>query len=827
MVRPAHPSSNVATGTPAKAAATSTNGAADADAPTWRHFSCVWCKYSRKKHKSWQGDAVLSVKGSTVILQDLEAKEIGKSSTLRPADLVSLQDGETLNFSGKIIEIMGTIERKRYESGACFRTASVSSATLTARTASAKLLFAVSPILCHARGLRHSLQSVKQLKPRYDPNQPGALVLKPPPVRVHSHLHMAAPSCVPLVVDPHLSTILRPHQREGVRFVIECVAGCKSDLEGTGCILADDMGLGKTLQCISVVWTLLKQGFDGKPLCQRALIICPGSLVKNWEAEFRKWLGVERIKTFAISSANKLEHVQQAKAFPVVIVSYEMYLRCMDLLKQVRFDVVICDEAHRLKNANAKTTRILSGLATRRRIALTGTPVQNDLQEFFTLVDFVNPGLFGSSAKFKRLYETPIVRARQHDATPAEKDLGEARAEELNRTIHEFVLRRTKEVNAAYLPPKTDYVVFCQPTPLQLQLYQRLIATQFVRSCMNAVRGGTRHLLVIAALRMLCNAPSLLAGRQSANVADSDFDRVLKDVRRLLPGSDDNDVAARTTLLEGSGKVALVRHMLRQWREKTDERALLVSNSTRCLDILQLLCEAEGWPFLRLQGSTPTHQRLEMVNRFNARHHDDFVFLMSSKAGGVGLNIVGASRLVLFDTDWNPSHDLQAMARIWREGQTRPVFIYRLVATGTIEEKIYQRQIVKSALGTTVMEDKETEQAFSTKDLKELFQLHLDVASETVQLMRKKKDKISSSLVNWGVYQPPFPLDDLRDSLTFEGVPENLATCLLEHLNDDNTPPAEPAIDDNADAGCEIDALLAPTSDETEDEMLERALTDM
>ncbi|KAJ7372138.1 DNA repair and recombination protein rad54b [Desmophyllum pertusum] len=177
--------------------------------------------------------------------------------------------------------------------------------------------------------------------------------------------------------------------------------------------------------------------YGGHCSVKRTLIITPGSLVKNWSSEFRKWLGV-----------------YEQPSYPVMIISYEMFLRSVEEVRNIKFGLVICDEAHRLKNTTIKTATMISGLKTKRRILLTGTPVQNDLKEFHSLVDVCNPGILGTQSCFRRLYEEPIVHGQQPDATSEEKLLGQTRAAELNRLTSMFFLRRTSEVNSRYLPPK-------------------------------------------------------------------------------------------------------------------------------------------------------------------------------------------------------------------------------------------------------------------------------------------------------------------------------------------------------------------------------------
>ncbi|KAH7964499.1 hypothetical protein HPB51_027261 [Rhipicephalus microplus] len=228
----------------------------------------------------------------------------------------------------------------------------------------------------------------------------------------------------------------------------------------------------------------------------------------------------------------------------------------------------------------------------------------------------------GKSSSFRRIYEEPILRSQLPGATEEEKELGPARANELMQTTSPFILRRTQDVIQSYLPGKVECVVFCRPQPLQLALYQNMLETSMVRACLSSYLStdANCHLACILA-RKLCNHPLLVASQE---FADKDEDT---------------------------------------------------------LDILEDICMQKGYPFLRLDGSTSSTQRLELVERFNSPHSNCFVFLLSCKAGGVGLNLVGASRIVLYDVDWNPANDLQAMARVWRDGQSRHVSIYRLLTT--------------------------------------------------------------------------------------------------------------------------------------------------
>lgn len=241
----------------------------------------------------------------------------------------------------------------------------------------------------------------------HDPLEEGALVLyEPPPLSAHDQLKLDKEKLpVHVVVDPVLSKVLRPHQREGVRFLWECVTSRR--IPGShGCIMADEMGLGKTLQCITLMWTLLRQSPDCKPEIDKAVVVSPSSLVKNWYNEVGKWLG-GRIQPLAIDGGSKDEIDQKLEGFmnqrgarvpsPILIISYETFRLHVGVLQKGSVGLVICDEGHRLKNSENQTYQALDSLNTSRRVLISGTPIQNDLLEYFSLVHFVNSGLLGKN----------------------------------------------------------------------------------------------------------------------------------------------------------------------------------------------------------------------------------------------------------------------------------------------------------------------------------------------------------------------------------------------------------------------------------------------
>ncbi|XP_058420597.1 DNA repair and recombination protein RAD54B isoform X2 [Diceros bicornis minor] len=677
-----------------------------------KYFSVVWCKASKKKHKKWEGDAILIVKGKSFTLKNLDGKDIGRDSLvmLRPDD---------------------------------------------------------------------------------------------------NHQWMFNKNCfaiVDVVIDPHLVRHLRPHQKEGIKFLYECVMGMR--VSGRcGAILADEMGLGKTLQCISLIWTLQCQGpYGGKPVIKKTLIVTPGSLVNNWRKEFQKWLGSERIKIFTVDQDHKIEEFTKSSFYSVLIISYEMLLRSLDQIKNIKFDLLICDEGHRLKNSAIKTTTALISLSCEKRIILTGTPIQNDLQEFFALIDFVNPGILGSLSSYRKIYEEPIIISRQPSASEEEKELGERRAAELTCLTGLFILRRTQEVVNKYLPPKIENVVFCRPGTLQIALYRKLLNSQTVRFCLQGLLENSPHLICIGALKKLCNHPCLLFSSIKEKECSSTWDK--NEERSLYEGLINVFPADYNPLMfteEESGKLQVLSKLLSVIHElRPTEKVVLVSNYTQTLNILQEVCKRHGYAYTRLDGQTPISQRQQIVDGFNSKYSSDFIFLLSSKAGGVGLNLIGGSHLILYDIDWNPATDIQAMSRVWRDGQKHPVHIYRLLTTGTIEEKIYQRQISKQGLSGAVVDLTKTSEhiQFSVEELKNLFTLHESSHCVTHDLLdcecTGEKDHTGDSLEKFSVSRncqlgphqqksdslKPLSMSQLKQWKHFSGDHLNLTDPFLERIRE-------------------------------------------
>ncbi|XP_033623172.1 DNA repair and recombination protein RAD54-like isoform X3 [Fukomys damarensis] len=495
--------------------------------------------------------------------------------------------------------------------------------------------------------------------------------------------------------------------------------------------MADEMGLGKTLQCIALMWTLLRQSPECKPEIDKAVVVSPSSLVKSWYNEVGKWLG-GRIQPLAIDGGSKNEIDQKLEGFmnqrgarvpsPILIISYETFRLHVGVLQKGSVGLVICDEGHRLKNSENQTYQALDSLNTSRRVLISGTPIQNDLLEYFSLVHFVNSGILGTAQEFKKHFELPILKSRDAAASEADRQLGEGRLQELISIVNRCLIRRTSDILSKYLPVKIEQVVCCRLTPLQTELYKRFLRQAKPAEELHEGKMSVSSLSSITSLKKLCNHPALI------------YEKCVEEEDGFEGGSDIFPPGYSSKALEPqlSGKMLVLDYILAVTRSCSSDKVVLVSNYTQTLDLFEKLCRARRYLYVRLDGTMSIKKRAKVVERFNSPSSPDFVFMLSSKAGGCGLNLIGANRLVMFDPDWNPANDEQAMARVWRDGQKKTCYIYRLLSAGTIEEKIFQRQSHKKALSSCVVdEEQDVERHFSLGELKELFTLDEASLSDT------------------------------------------------------------------------------------------------
>ncbi|KAK0193509.1 SNF2 family N-terminal domain-containing protein [Armillaria mellea] len=711
------------------------------------HWTANWRKVGNKKN--WEGDAYVSHTGKIVTF----ISETGKKLSTSAWKGTSLQIGQTLYFGGKEVQLLNQVSLSELPcySGIVDAPTVQQPSALSGANDSVKKF--ANPLSTSGVSPASFYGSVKKpARPLHDPNAEGAIVMKPPTKEHIQKYNKKNGAILPVVLDPVIASKLRPHQIEGVKFMYECVMGLRKH-EGRGCILADEMGLGKTLQTISLVWMLLRQNpYSGMgPVVEKVLIVCPVSLINNWKAEFHKWLGRDRVGvTVCDKEKNAIPVFINSKPQKVLIIGYE---RLRTVIKTLGacvppIGLIVCDEGHRLKSANNKTTAMFDALRTPRRIILSGTPIQNDLGEFHAMADFCNPGLLDEYSVFRRVYEAPILKSRAPDCTTKDTEIGEARLAQLMSIAKSFVLRREAKILGNYLPPKHEYVVFITPTNLQVSIFSKLLQPDKLE---DLVHGSTAESLALMnLLTKVSNSPILLKATADKEGTSGEKDNTIRkrSVREALGCIPETAQLDDMTI---SGKLSALSRLLEHIKDTTEEKCVLVSHYTSTLNILEAYCKKMHYSYYRLDGQTPTAKRQEFVNIFNKTSQtSSFIFLLSSKAGGVGINLIGGSRLCLIDSDWNPSHDLQSMARCHRDGQKRPVYIYRFLTAGTIDEKIFQRQVTKLGLSNSLMgsgSGSSKSDSFTRKDLRDIFRIHPDTLCNTHELLECPCDvqSISSS----------------------------------------------------------------------------------
>ncbi|XP_015258168.1 PREDICTED: DNA excision repair protein ERCC-6-like [Cyprinodon variegatus] len=556
-----------------------------------------------------------------------------------------------------------------------------------------------------------------------------------------------------LMLFKELHDNLYDYQRDGVSFLYSLY---RDRLKGG--VLADDMGLGKTIQIISFL-----SGMYDNELIKHTLLVMPTSLITNWVREFGKWTPGMRVKAFYGSSkaerTRNLEKVQSRGG--VIITSYTMLMSNWQQLASYRgkefcWDYMILDEAHKIKNPSTKTAKSAYAIPSKNRILLTGTPVQNNLREMWTLFDFACQGsLLGTAKTFKTEYENPITRAREKDATPGEKALGSRISENLMTLIKPYFLRRTKsevqkkkagekEANSesnnqednknpptsgAVMPKltrKNDLVVWTYLSAVQEDIYRQFIGLDHIKELLMTTRSPLAELTI---LKKLCDHPRLLSANAIAKLGleeNPEAENGEGDAHNIANVSDE-------TLISESGKLVFLLALLEQLREE-GHRTLVFAHYRVVLDILERILGNRGFKVLRLDGTiTQITEREKLISRFQKDKRYS-VFLLTTQVGGVGITLTAANRVVIYDPSWNPATDAQAVDRAYRIGQKENVVIYRLITCGTVEEKIYRRQVFKDSLIRQNTGDKKNPfRYFSRQELKELFTLE-DPRSSTTQL---------------------------------------------------------------------------------------------
>ncbi|KAK2890590.1 hypothetical protein Q8A67_013233 [Cirrhinus molitorella] len=667
----------------------------------------------------------------------------------------------------------------------------------------------------------------------------------------------------PLVqVHRNLVTKLKPHQVDGVQFMWDCCCESVKKVEksgGSGCILAHCMGLGKTLQVVTFLHTVM--------LCEKlnfttALVVCPLNTVLNWLNEFEKWQeGLKDEESLEVTELATVKRPQE-RAYAlqrwqedggIMIIGYEMYrnltqgrnIKSKKLKETFQKtlvdpgpDFVICDEGHILKNEASAVSKAMNSIRTRRRVVLTGTPLQNNLIEYHCMVTFIKENLLGSVKEFRNRFINPIQNGQCADSTLIDVRVMKKRAHILYEMLAGCVQRRDYTALTKFLPPKHEYVLAVRLTPIQCKLY-RYYLDHFtgVGSALESGRGraGTKLFQDFQMLSRIWTHPWCLqldyiskenkgyfdedsmeefiaseteessmsltsedekpkrkkkrgkGKEQSSDKSDSDDLEVIKEwntssrggnpegrnraepVEEVRPsnsgpGSPSPDwykefvTEPDSEVLEHSGKMVLLFEILRM-AEEVEEKVLVFSQSLISLDLIEDFLELAGrakeegklspykgegkWfrniDYYRLDGSTNATTRKKWAEEFNDTSNvRGRLFLISTRAGSLGINLVAANRVIIFDASWNPSYDIQSIFRVYRFGQVKTVFVYRFLAQGTMEEKIYDRQVAKQSLSFRVVDQQQIERHFTMNELTELYTFEPDQLDDPSEKKSKR-----------------------------------------------------------------------------------------
>lgn len=535
-----------------------------------------------------------------------------------------------------------------------------------------------------------------------------------------------------------INRYLRDYQREGIQFIYHNYA------KSRGCILGDDMGLGKTVQVIGFLAAVLrktgtwKDVENNKPqflLSQKPseqvqkvfLIVAPLSVLYNWKDELDTWGHFRVVVVHGVRKDEELARVQRGRC-EIALTTYETLRLCLDQFNSIDWDAVIVDEAHKIKNPKSQITQAMKDMRCEVRVGLTGTILQNNLEELWCVMDWAIPGCLGSPVGFKNRFSDPIELGQKHTVTKRALAEGRKAVQELAKSLSHWFLRRTKALISDQLPKKDDRVVYCSLTDFQRKVYRAVLDTEDVtlllqssgkchcgsgrprKKCcykLNANGVPVRYLYFsyLAILRKVANHVALLQSKEGTSKKQEKYvTAICEQVFRKFPDFTGRCKQAAFEAMSDpvySGKMKVLQKLLNHFIAKKD-KVLLFSLSTKLLDILESYCMAEGLEYHRLDGNTKAKDRVKIVKEFNSSR-DVNLCLVSTLAGGLGLNFVGANVVLLFDPTWNPASDLQAIDRVYRIGQCRDVTVFRLISLGTVEEIIYLRQIYKQQLQSSVI----------------------------------------------------------------------------------------------------------------------------
>lgn len=577
-------------------------------------------------------------------------------------------------------------------------------------------------------------QDARTPLPHFEDEKPLFHSNQTPPGPSEAFLLAGSDVKVPYTINRYL----RDYQREGIKFIYQNYA------KSRGCILGDDMGLGKTVQVIGFLAAVLqktgtwKDVENNRPqflLSQKPservqkvfVIVAPLSVLYNWKDELDTWGHFRVVVVHGVRKDEELARVQRGRC-EIALTTFETLRLCLDQFNSINWAAVIVDEAHKIKNHKSKITQAMKQMRCKVRIGLTGTILQNNLEELWCVMNWAVPRCLGSLGAFKNRFSDPIEKGQKHTVTKRALAEGRKAVQELAKKLSRWFLRRTKSLISDQLPKKDDRVVYCSLTDFQRTVYRAVLDSDDVtlmlqssgkcpcssgrprKKCcykLNADGVPVRHLYFsyLAILRKVANHVALLQSKDGTSKKQEKYvTTICEQVFRKFPDFTERCKQAAFEAMSDpmySGKMKVMQKLLNHFIAKKD-KVLLFSLSTKLLDVLESYCMAEGLEYHRLDGNTKSKDRVKIVKEFNSSR-DVNLCLVSTLAGGLGLNFIGANVVVLFDPTWNPANDLQAIDRVYRIGQCRDVTVFRLISLGTVEEIIYLRQVYKQQLQSSVI----------------------------------------------------------------------------------------------------------------------------
>ncbi|TEB28250.1 transcription activator snf2l1 [Coprinellus micaceus] len=499
---------------------------------------------------------------------------------------------------------------------------------------------------------------------------------------------------------PFINGMMRPYQLQGLNWMVSL------HHNGLNGILADEMGLGKTLQTISFLSYLKHiRGTNGPHL-----VVVPKSTLQNWKREFENWSPAFNVVVLTGTKEERAEIIATRlipSDFEVCITSYEICLIERGALKKFSFEYIVIDEAHRIKNVDSILSQIVRSFMSRGRLLITGTPLQNNLKELFALLNFICPEIFVN-------YEDlDLFLHKDTGGGETEEDKSKKVVEALHKILRPFLLRRVKSDVEKSLLPKKEINIYVGLSDLQRKWYRSVLEKDIdaVNGLTGKKEGKTRLMNIVMQLRKVTCHPYLFDGAEPGPPYTTD-----------------------EHLITSCGKMVILDKLLKSMKEK-GSRVLIFSQMSRLLDILEDYCLFRGYKYCRIDGGTAHEDRITAIDEYNKPDSDKFIFLLTTRAGGLGINLTTADVVVLYDSDWNPQADLQAMDRAHRIGQKKQVYVFRFITEGSVEERMLERAAQKLRLDQLVIQQGRAQQQAKTAANKE----------ELLEMITHGADKIINS----------------------------------------------------------------------------------